>query len=340
MSTLPAAVIGVGHLGVHHARVYAEMDGVELVGVVDPDETAGRACADKHGTQYFADVKDLPDNVAIASVVTPTRHHHEVAAALYDRGVHCLVEKPLASTPEQAQDLVDRAKKAGRILQVGHIERFNPSLVAAFSKRGKPRFIDCNRIAPFKFRSQDISVVLDLMIHDIDIILHLVQSPVVDVAANGIPVLTESEDVANARLTFASGCVADVTASRVSIKSERKIRIFQDDSYLSIDLMAKKCAYFTKSEKLKSGEIDVKKLDLAEIGDPTLYILQNLIDMEHLPVVDVEPLKAELESFVNAVQTSTPPLVTGEDGMHAMEVAERITAAVRASRQAFEAGNQ
>lgn len=329
---IPVAVIGAGRLGRHHARWYAEMDETELVGVVDTDADVGRQVARRHGAVYAPSAAELPPNIVAASVVTPTQQHHAVTTQLLSAGVHCLVEKPLAATVEQAREMIRLAREKNLVLQVGHIERFNPALVAALTRRSDPRFIECRRIAPFSFRSHDVSVVLDLMIHDIDLILHLVRSPVVDVAASGVAVLTDSEDIANARLVFASGCVADVTASRVALKAERKLRVFQRDSYLSIDLLNKNVTYYTKSEKLAAGKIDVSNLDLDQIGDPQAFVLEHLIRREQLPIVETNALRDEQQQFIACVQSGRDPDVTGEDGLHAMEVAERVHAAVRTSR--------
>ncbi|MDE1924012.1 MAG: Gfo/Idh/MocA family oxidoreductase, partial [Gammaproteobacteria bacterium] len=233
------AVIGAGYLGRFHAQKYARLPNSTLIGVADPNEAARNAVAAESGVAAYADYRDLLGRVDAVSVVTPTPTHQEIAAAFLDAGAHVLVEKPMTVTVAEGESLIAAAKRAGRILQVGHLERFNAAMRALAPILAVPRFIESARLAPFKNRGTDVDVVLDLMIHDIDLILSIVRSPVVSVDAIGTSVFSGEVDIANARLRFANGCVANATASRVSLKTERKLRLFQDESYVSIDLQQK-----------------------------------------------------------------------------------------------------
>jgi len=335
-SALPVAVIGVGRLGSQHARVYASLPGVKLVAVVDRDEEKARAIARKYKALALTDQRELPPEVKAVSVVVPTSDHLAVGRDLLESGRHVLIEKPMARTVEEARELVRLARERNLVLQVGHIERFNPVVVAALPKITRPRFIEVRRISPFSFRSSDIGVVLDVMIHDIDIILELVRSDLAEVQAVGVPVLGKSEDIANARLVFESGCVADVTASRVSLKAERKIRVFQEDAYLSLDLLTGKGVHYWKGEKLRSGEFDPTRYTPDMLGDIKAFVFGKLIGHEKLKVKKREPLAAELESFVGSVRDGTPSLVPGEHGLRALSVAERIVAEVSRSLRRLE----
>ncbi|MFC1706990.1 Gfo/Idh/MocA family oxidoreductase [Planctomycetota bacterium] len=317
-------VLGVGHLGQHHARVYSELPGVQLVAVVDRDLERAREVAGRHGVEALADVSALKGRVDAVSVVTPTESHLEVARPLLRQGVHCLVEKPLCTTVDEARSLCRAARESGRKLQVGHIERFNPAIRAIKPMVSDPRFISCDRVSPFSFRSADIGVVLDLMIHDLDIVLHLCDEPVEHVEAMGVPVLVPAEDVAHARLRFRSGATALLTASRVSIKTERKIRIFQYDSYISLDYGARSARIFRKRPGFEFGRADLEAVDTT-LPAETLFALvfSQYLEMEEVGM-EGEPLKLELESFVNAVREDLEPEVTGESGLRAIEVAGRI----------------
>jgi predicted dehydrogenase len=239
MEKIRAAVVGVGYLGRFHAQKYALLGDCSLVGVVDVQpETAARVAAEVH-TSAYPDFRALLGKVDAVSVVTPTPTHYDIARAFLESGAHVLVEKPIAESTDQAERLIGAARQYGRVLQVGHLERFNPTILAAESLLSRPRFIECHRLAPFKERGTDVNVVLDLMIHDIDLVQMIVGSPVAALEAIGTPVFSSEIDIANARLRFDSGCVANVTASRVSLKTERKLRVFRDDAYLSIDLQQK-----------------------------------------------------------------------------------------------------
>jgi predicted dehydrogenase len=305
-----AAVVGVGYLGRFHAQKYAALPAVRLVAVADPGESARTAVAAEVGTRAVADWRELLGQVDAVSIATPTPHHHAIARAFLDAGAHVLVEKPMTTTVDEARDLIAAARRAGRVLQVGHLERFNAAVQAIEGIVTRPRFIECARLAPFKQRGTDVSVVLDLMIHDIDLIQSIVRAPLVSVDAIGTSVFSDDIDIANARLRFASGCVANVTASRVSLKSERKIRLFQDDAYLSIDLQQKILTVIRKGGAAPAGEL------------PQVSIDERTYDQG-------DALKAEIEAFLVAIREGTPPLVDGEAGLLALETAIRIAELVR-----------
>src|SRR5579862_3999526 len=239
MGKIKAAVIGVGYLGRFHAQKYAQARECELVGVVDARPEARDAVAAEVGSRAFADHRQLLGPVAAVSVVTPTPLHFAIARDFLDSGAHVLVEKPITETAGEARELIELAARRGRILQVGHLERFNSAILAAEPYLRAPRFVECHRLAPYRERGTDVNVVLDLMIHDIDIVQTIVGAPVRTIDAIGTPVFSDSIDIANARLTFADGCVVNATASRVSLKTERKLRVFEDEAYLSLDLQQK-----------------------------------------------------------------------------------------------------
>jgi predicted dehydrogenase len=291
-------VAGVGHMGKEHARIYSELQEAELVGVHDSNPDTARKIAAKCKTRVFGSLEEMVDAVDAASIVTPTSTHLAIAEPFLKRGKHVLVEKPIAMNTEEARKLVDLAEKHGAKLAVGHVERFNPVLVALEERLGRPRFIEAHRLSPYPGRSTDIGVVMDLMIHDLEIILHLVRSPVTSVDAVGIPVLSKGEDIANARIRFANGCVANLTTSRISPEKLRKIRVFQDDAYLSLDYMK------------QEGEI-YKRLD-------------GKITRDKIPVMKGEPLKNQLAEFVMNVRENTDPRVAGAHGFEALKLASQI----------------
>ncbi len=304
--TLATAVIGVGYLGRFHAQKYAAADDCELVAVADPEEEAGRACAESVGARWVSHYREILDAVDAVSIVAPTALHHPIALECLQRGIHVLVEKPITATVAEADALVGEAERRGLVLQVGHLERFNPALLAADELLSAPRFIESHRLAPFNPRGTDVDVVLDLMIHDIDIILNVVGSTVARADASGAEVLTGATDIANVRLLFDNGCVANVTASRVSAKKERRIRFFQQDCYLSVDLQEQHLAIHRK------GESEMYP------GIPEL-----VSEERHFERGD--PIRAEIHSFLEAIRTRTAPLVSGADGRHALATAIAIT---------------
>jgi predicted dehydrogenase len=305
MTRLRCAVIGAGYLGRFHAQKYAGLAGCELVGVADPSPEARERIASELGVATHADHRALIGRVDAVSVATPTALHHAVARDFLESGAHVLVEKPITATAAEARDLIAIAARTGRVLQVGHLERFNPVILAISGGLKSPRFIASNRLAPFKVRGTDVSVVLDLMIHDIDLVEHMVQSQIATIDAVGAPVFTDEIDIANARIRFENGCVADVTASRISLKAERKIRIFQADAYLSIDLQQKLLTTVRRPAVMPEGEMPA-------------------VTVEERSFEPGDALLAEIESFLDAIARGSRPVVTGEDGLRALETATRI----------------
>jgi predicted dehydrogenase len=313
MKKIRTAVIGVGYLGRFHAQKYSALAESELVGVVDQDERARTAVAAELNVAAHADHRDLIGHVDAVSVVTHTPSHFAIAADFLRAGVHVLVEKPITETVAQARELIALARTAGRVLQVGHLERFNAVILAAEPQLKNPKFLECHRLAPFRERGTDVNVVLDLMIHDIDIVQSIVRAPLASIDAVGTPVFSEEIDIANARLRFANGCVANVTASRVSLKTERKLRIFQDDAYISMDLQQKVLSVIRKRP-----------------ADAPPGPLPVTIEEQNLEQGDA--LRAEIESFLACVQTGSRPVVSGEDGLLALETASRITDLIMAQQ--------
>jgi len=310
------AVIGVGYLGRFHAQKYASLPESTLVGVADPSAQARDSVAAELGVRAHADYRELLGAVDAVSIVTPTPSHYETAKAFLEAGAHVLVEKPMTATIAEAQSLVGLARRAGRVLQVGHLERFNAAVQAVQPVLKVPRFIESARLAPFKQRGTDVNVVLDLMIHDIDLILSIVRSPVVSVDAIGSSVFSGEIDIANARLRFANGCVANATASRVSLKTERKVRLFQDDAYISIDLQQKILTVIRKSGGVGAD------------GLPQVAIEENNFEQG-------DALKDEISAFLHAAATGGTAQVTGEDGLLALCTALTITEQVADSRLKF-----
>jgi predicted dehydrogenase len=307
---LRAAVVGVGYLGRFHAQKYKALSEepdakVTLIGVCDGSETRAKEIADELKVQAFTNPRDLLGKVDCVTIAATTSAHYELCKLFLENSVHVNVEKPITTTSKQAEEICRLAEKNNLKLQVGHVERFNPALIASSEKLRKPLFIECHRLAPFKPRGVDVSVVLDLMIHDLDMILHLVKSEPVSVSANGAKVLTKTYDIANARIEFKSGTVANVTSSRVSVKSERKFRVFQENQYLSLDF--------------GSGEIRL----LTKTGEFT--DMDNLpIDTETWNLEKSDALLAETRSFVESIVHDRPCVVTGHDGLKALKLAEDI----------------
>jgi predicted dehydrogenase len=312
MSKIRAAVIGVGYLGRFHAQKYAQLDACELVAVVDGREEVRKAVATEVNSAPVADYRELLGKVDAVSVVTPTPAHFEIADAFLAAGAHVLVEKPITETPEQAKALIAQAARHGKVLQVGHLERFNAAVLAAEPYVGTPRFMECQRLAPYKERGTDVNVVLDLMIHDIDLVQSLARSEIVSIDAIGSPVFSGEIDIANARIRFANGCVCNATASRVSLKTERKLRIFEDAAYISLDLQQKILTLIRKRE-----------------GTPQPGQLPVTIEESNLEQGDA--LKSEIESFLACIRDGKPPIVSGEDGLRALTTAIRITEQVHAN---------
>ena len=305
MKKIRVGVVGVGHIGSNHARIYSEIDSAEFAAVYDVDSRRASSIAKQFGTTAAQSLDDFIDRVDAASVATPTKTHYEVAWTLLQRGRHLLVEKPITDNTAHAGDLAQLAAWNGVILQVGHVERFNPVLSALEQHLTHPRFIEAHRLSPYPERSTDIGVVLDLMIHDLEVILHLVRSPVHSIDAVGVPVLSRGEDIANARLRFENGCVANITSSRISPERMRKIRIFQEDAYISLDYQN------------QSGEIYRRQYG---------RIARDKVQIER-----EEPLKRQLMSFIECATTGREPRVSGSQATAALELAVEITKQIGSS---------
>lgn len=317
MTPFKAGVIGVGHLGQHHARLYASLPGSQLIGVVDQSVERAQMVADRHSARVFRTVDELLPHVDVVSVAVPTSDHYIVVKACLQAGKHVLVEKPIAVTPEEAQELVHLAKQRGCCLQVGHSERFNPVMELMRPYIGHPVFIECHRLSSFSERGTDVDVVLDLMIHDLDLVLSLNPGPIEEVRAAGVAVLSPSIDIANARIQFQGGCVANLTSSRVSTNKMRRLRLFQRDNYLSIDFQTRRGVICRRV--VKAGE------------KPT-------VEAEQLQGGEEEPLKLQLASFLHAAGTGARPVVSGEDGAAAVEAAHQVLQAMAAFAARHEEG--
>jgi predicted dehydrogenase len=312
MEKIRAAVIGVGYLGRFHAQKYAQAEDCELLAVVDSRQEAREKVAAEVGAHAVADYRELLGKVDAVSIVTPTPAHFPIARDFLNAGAHVLVEKPITETGAEARELIALAERHKRVLQVGHLERFNAAILAAEPHLRSPRFVECHRLAPYRERGTDVNVVLDLMIHDIDIVQTMVGAPITAIDAVGTPVFSEEIDIANARIHFANGCVANATASRVSLKTERKMRIFEDDAYLSLDLQQKILTL-------------IRKRGPSEPPGP----LPVTIEEQNLDQGDA--LRAEIQSFLDCIRTGRAPVVSGEAGLMALETAMRITEQVRRS---------
>ena len=304
-------VFGVGHLGKHHARILNALPSADLVGVHDIDPQRGEEIAEREKVPYFREGEDLLEICEAADVVTPTTHHHSIAAPAVTAGKHVFVEKPMTKTLDEADDLIRLAAESGVVLQVGHIERFNSAVMEIKRVLERPRFIEAHRLSLYSPRVKDVGVVVDLMIHDLDLILSLVPSPVIRFDAVGVPVLTQFEDIANARLTFEDGCVANLTASRVSIQPQRRIRIFQRDTYISLDYQKQEIAVFRKL-----GENEERMM-----ADPMPGINHYVLHMNR----EEDALTTELADFIRCIQEGKPPVVSGQDGRRALELAILVT---------------
>jgi len=310
------AVVGVGDFGRNHVRVYRQLEGVELVGIVDPDCERARRVAQEFGTEALPDLDALSGRVDAASVAVPTREHARIGCLLLARGIDVLMEKPIAASVPEADLLVDAARQHARILQIGHLERFNPAFVAVLPVIKEPLYFEVHRLGVFSPRSLDIDVVYDVMIHDLDILLALADSPVSSIHALGIPVITDKVDIAHARLEFASGAVANLTASRVSTERVRKLRFFQAHEYISLD--------YARQDALR-----------IRVRQPAP---QPEFDFEPIPTRQEEPLAAELRAFVDAVRHRTAPLVDARAGRRALELADKVMAGILEHNQRVQLG--
>jgi predicted dehydrogenase len=326
---VPVGVIGCGRMGRLHARVYSQMPSVRLVGVFDRDSDAAAGAADQYNTRAFSNLDELLAQVKAVTVAVPTVAHLEAARACLGRRVACLIEKPLAKDSTEAREIVELSRRAGVVVQVGHVERFNPAVRAMERLGVRPRFIEVTRVSPLTFRSIDVGVVLDMMIHDIDIVLMLSgRAKVERVDAVGVSVIGEVEDVCNARIRFENGCVANLTASRLALKTERRLRVFSADAYVSLDYQKKYGIVAQRGGNLDAIRDVVAKIRRGEVEDLSDLNFQDLINVEELQIDDVEPLRAEQESFIKAVAFGAPSPVPAEDGLAAVEVAERVVAAI------------
>ena len=328
---VPVAVIGAGHMGQHHVRTYSQMPGVRLVAVVDEVLDRARQLAEPLGAKFANRLTPELGDVAAASIAVPTKLHLEVSRPLIERGMHLLIEKPLAPTGTEAAQIVALARQRGVLVQVGHTERFNPAVRAVERLGLRPKFVETHRISPFTFRSADIGVVFDLMIHDIDILLHLVRDEVLRVDAVGVNVLGRHEDIANARVTCRGGAVANLTASRLALKTERKLRVFAEKAYVSLDYQ-KKVGVAIKLDQ----NLDVLKLarerNLEDLSQIAGLDFGKLVHVEPLQIDDQDPLRAELDSFLESIRTGRTPLVSAEDGLAAVRLAEQIVASLNEHR--------
>jgi len=312
---LKVGVFGVGHLGKFHLNNWKEMKDIEVVGFYDPNDTAAQEVSDKYQLPRFLDPERLMDTVDMVDIVAPTTFHFELCKLAIRKGRHVFVEKPLANTMEEARELVKLVRESNIKLQVGHVERFNPAYLGVQHLELNPMFIEVHRLAQFNPRGTEVSVILDLMIHDIDIILSLVKSEVKMISASGVAVMTDTPDIANVRIEFNNGCVANLTSSRISMKKMRKMRVFQKDAYIGIDFLNKKSEII----KLKSPQdVDAFSFDLdTQYGKKTIAVVNP-------QVPEVNAIKRELEAFRDAILNNTPTAVSEVDGYRAMDVAHQI----------------
>jgi predicted dehydrogenase len=325
---LPVAVIGCGRMGRLHARFYSQMPQVRLVGLYDANAETAAAVADEFGTKQFGEIDDLLTQVAAATIAVPTVAHPQYAKKCMDAGVACLIEKPLAKDVADARRIVDWGGQSNVTVQVGHIERFNPAIRAMRAMQIQAGFIEVTRISPLTFRSIDVGVVLDMMIHDIDIVLQLAQSKVVRIDATGVSITGDAEDICNARIVFENGCVANMTASRLALKTERKLRVFSSDAYVSVDYQKRYGIVAHRSGNVDAIREAVDKIRSGEIQDLSDLNFADLVTIQELQIDDADPLRAELESFVNAVKNRSAPEVPAEDGLAAVELATQIVQAI------------
>lgn len=316
---LKIGIFGTGHLGKIHIQQWKEIPGVELVGFYDPNDEQARSAAEQYQVTRFEDSMALLQAAEAIDIVTPTIHHYELAKSALLLGKHIFVEKPFTNTLAEAQELIKLVKEARVKCQIGHVERFNPALLALGETRLQPMFIECHRLATFNPRGTDVSVILDLMIHDIDIILHLVKSPVKRISASGVTVMSETPDIANARIEFDNGCVANLTSSRISLKRMRKMRLFQRDAYISVDFLDKKTEIIrldTKEAAKAATSFDIP-VDMAN-GE------QKILSVSYPEIPAVNAIRMELSAFASAIMNDQPVKVTAFDGYQAMEVAHHI----------------
>ena len=317
---LKIGVLGAGHLGKIHLRLLKEIPEFEVVGYYDPDDVNAAKAAEQTQLPRIATLEELLSSVDAVDIVTPTLSHHDCAAQAIEQNKHIFIEKPLCNSLAEAHDLLNKAEASAHLkIQVGHVERFNPAFLALRGRELKPMFIETHRLAQFNPRGTDVSVILDLMIHDLDIILSMVKSPVTLISASGVPIISDSPDIANARIEFANGCVANLTASRISMKQMRKTRIFQPDAYISIDFLEKKTEIFKLWENAPGGGQPAFEIETGQNGE------KKYVGFEQPEVTEINSIKTELELFAKSILENHDPPVTIQDGYRAMELAHRFT---------------
>jgi predicted dehydrogenase len=332
MTALRVGVVGVGHLGQHHARILSAMPGVTLVAVADDRIEQAQAVAARCGTNALGDFRAMLDLVDAVTIAVPTVLHREVASPFLARGIATLVEKPMAPSVAESEQLVEQARAGGAVLQVGHIERFNPALRALDQLAIRPKYISAERLSTYTFRSTDIGVVLDLMIHDLDVMLSLVTAPVRSVAAVGVSLFGDHEDVANARIEFEDGSVANLTASRASYTPTRKMRIWGAEGYASLDFAARKATLVRPSEQLKRGKLDLDGVDLSQPSAVREHLFGKVLRVDKVEPEPLEPLALELIDFIDAARGVSPPRVSGEDALRAVRLADQILRSLETHR--------
>ncbi len=330
MKPLRVGVVGVGHLGQHHARILASLPNVELVAVADARPEQAQAVAAKVGTRAVADYRELLHQVDAVSVAVPTVLHREVAGAFLSRGIAAMVEKPLAGSLAEAEQLVALARSTGAVLQVGHIERFNPALSVLQESPIRPKYLTAERLSIYTFRSTDIGVVFDLMIHDIDLVLSMVSAPVWSVSAVGVSLFGDHEDVADARIEFEDGAVAHLIASRASYAATRKMRVWGAEGYVSLDFAAKQATVVKPSDAFLAGELDLEGVDLSQAAQIKEHLFGKVLRVDQVQTAGREPLALELEDFVSAARGESRPRVSGEDALRAVRVADQILRSLEA----------
>jgi predicted dehydrogenase len=321
MNKVPVGVVGIGHLGKIHASLYRDVKSADLIGVYDIDLDKAIKIAGEMNIMAFDDMNQLFEKVEAVNIVTPTSTHHEIAKRALDHNCHLFIEKPIMTSESEAEEIIQIAKEKNKLLQVGHIERFNPAVLAISDVSLKPLFIESHRLASFNPRGTDVAVILDLMIHDLDLILSLVKSEPVQIDASGVGVISETLDIANARIKFENGCVANITASRISTKKMRKMRVFQPNSYISIDFVEGFSEIYYIDDTAMTFENGTLAFSLGQIeaGNKRKDIKYNKLQRP-----DVNPLKYEINGFMESIQANIPPLVSGEDGLAALKLANQV----------------
>ncbi len=321
---MKVGVLGAGHLGKIHIRLLKEIEEFELVGFYDPNEESAKLVSEEFGIKSFSEIQDLLNEVEVVDIVTPTLSHYDCSIQALKAGKHIFIEKPVTNSLEEAYEISKLREEMGTRVQIGHVERFNPAFIAAQGKFSQPMFIETHRLAQFNPRGTDVSVVLDLMIHDLDIVLNIVKSEIKSVSANGVAVASETPDICNARVEFENGCVANLTASRISMKNMRKTRLFQKDAYISIDFLEKEC------EIVRMKDVDPENENpFAMVIDVDTKGNKKEIQFEKLEVVENNAIKEELISFYKSIKQEETPIVSLTDGTKALELAYQIAESIK-----------